>query len=563
MGCCMGFGNERMVLREMDLIARVWWRGEVSMVVNGLDQMVREWQHEAHPSLVDQNDPTCVESSDTNRIMLLNNHNTQYHHVQNSVQGENLLGASPHNPPSNKMPPTVPSPTPPSQIIKQLAKEFIMEQYLPTLTIHIMEPLFKSVDTDAEYLGDQAPPEYAIIQRFSHFLVDIGCVNHTEFKHKNLGHIYMKLMPLMVRYMQMRDNAELDDQQNQEPELPALVPAPPPMPSQDWRASKNKGQNDSALSSLFKERSSNTSSSTWSSGYSYRKELDSDDEESLDNALFYMGRAPLRRYKLMFDDMIYKWWGKYEFLEDSHDYIQSIFPIRERGMSSQQPLTKNEANLFRESPEMQERLIQSYEMMLDFYGLRLVDRQTGQVERAENWKDRFTNLNDYGHNYLRITRILKCLGICGLEHLKKPFLKHMFTEFLQEKQLPNIRQSLIRFWLPTLRREEDLIEVENLVHELTGKRISRRAFDKGCKEENWANTFYPIDPSEWDEGKTFYDRDENEPKYGDGILDSSYSYERSEWNRGGYSGRSVSSDQQEEYGSRSISFGGRYGGWYW
>jgi len=40
-----------------------------------------------------------------------------------------------------------------------------------------------------------------------------------------------------------------------------------------------------------------------------------------------------------------------------------------------------------------ERLLTSYEMMLGFYGIELVDRQTGEVRRADNWQQRFDNLN--------------------------------------------------------------------------------------------------------------------------------------------------------------------------
>jgi len=34
-------------------------------------------------------------------------------------------------------------------------------------------------------------------------------------------------------------------------------------------------------------------------------------------------------------------------LEDRHNYIQFLFPIRESGMSSAQALTKNEAEIFK------------------------------------------------------------------------------------------------------------------------------------------------------------------------------------------------------------------------
>lgn len=39
--------------------------------------------------------------------------------------------------------------------------------------------------------------------------------------------------------------------------------------------------------------------------------------------------------------------------------------------------------------------MESYELMLGFYGIRLVNKETGEVKRAENWKERFGNLERY------------------------------------------------------------------------------------------------------------------------------------------------------------------------
>lgn len=47
---------------------------------------------------------------------------------------------------------------------------------------------------------------------------------------------------------------------------------------------------------------------------------------------------------------------------------------------------------FRESEEAKSRLLDSYELMLGFYGLQLLNRDTGEVKRAENWRERFANL---------------------------------------------------------------------------------------------------------------------------------------------------------------------------
>lgn len=40
-----------------------------------------------------------------------------------------------------------------------------------------------------------------------------------------------------------------------------------------------------------------------------------------------------------------------------------------------------------------QRFIKAYELMLGFYGIILANRETGEVERAENWEERFHNLD--------------------------------------------------------------------------------------------------------------------------------------------------------------------------
>lgn len=53
---------------------------------------------------------------------------------------------------------------------------------------------------------------------------------------------------------------------------------------------------------------------------------------------------------------------------------------------------------FKKSEEAKKRLVESYELMLGFYGIQLVNRETGEVKRAENWKERFGNLERYIKN---------------------------------------------------------------------------------------------------------------------------------------------------------------------
>ena len=51
-----------------------------------------------------------------------------------------------------------------------------------------------------------------------------------------------------------------------------------------------------------------------------------------------------------------------------------------------------------DDPDAFDRVLRSYEMMLDFYGMKLSDKTTGEIRRAANWKDRFQHLNGYHFN---------------------------------------------------------------------------------------------------------------------------------------------------------------------
>ena len=46
-------------------------------------------------------------------------------------------------------------------------------------------------------------------------------------------------------------------------------------------------------------------------------------------------------------------------------------------------------------PKAKERVLTSYRMMLDFYGMELADVRKGKLKRTSNWEDRYENLNWY------------------------------------------------------------------------------------------------------------------------------------------------------------------------
>lgn len=175
-----------------------------------------------------------------------------------------------------------------------------------------------------------------------------------------------------------------------------------------------------------------------------------------ENYRFYLNELPSRPDGLLIEEMLSQWWGKYDILETNHDYMPWLFPTRSKSTNPAcQQLQLHEAQSMKQDPAVQSRLLQSYKMMLDFFGLKLLDEANGAVEKAPHWEIRFLNLNRSLHNSMRITRILKSLGEVGLEHLKYPLVEFLLKQVLKEQTLFRLQDSLLTYWVQTLRSDND------------------------------------------------------------------------------------------------------------
>ncbi|KAJ8360119.1 hypothetical protein SKAU_G00166440 [Synaphobranchus kaupii] len=173
------------------------------------------------------------------------------------------------------------------------------------------------------------------------------------------------------------------------------------------------------------------------------------------NLRFYLNKIPLVPDGIYIEEILNKWRGDYEKLEHNHTYIQWLFPLREQGLNFYaQELTQVEIKVgfkeFQSSREAKRRFLLAYAVMLDFFGITLLDKN-GNVTKASNWQDRFQHLNESQHNYLRITRILKSLGELGFESFKPPLVRLLLEEALVEGTLPNMLHSALEYFVYTLR----------------------------------------------------------------------------------------------------------------
>jgi Opioid growth factor receptor (OGFr) conserved region len=135
-------------------------------------------------------------------------------------------------------------------------------------------------------------------------------------------------------------------------------------------------------------------------------------------------------------------------LEFHHDYIQWLFPLPEpSGANASAPLLSSEdIASFKSDAALRKALMQSFELMLQFYGLELTngDAQFGVVrdvtfvQRSNVW------LTGGNHNFLRISRILRSLSLLGCDEYALAFLKCL--EGIYTEEASTIGETTMGYW---------------------------------------------------------------------------------------------------------------------
>ncbi len=144
-------------------------------------------------------------------------------------------------------------------------------------------------------------------------------------------------------------------------------------------------------------------------------------------------------------------------LEYSHDYIQNLFPLPERSpINPSAPIIDEQTfTTFRSSPELQNQLRSSLRRMLQFYGFELTCNPRGtntaaedlayQVRPGPNFRSASRNwVTRFSHNHLRITRIIRCCRVLGLETEASAFFDALLR--IVEEKRGVISQKTVMFW---------------------------------------------------------------------------------------------------------------------
>ena len=115
-------------------------------------------------------------------------------------------------------------------------------------------------------------------------------------------------------------------------------------------------------------------------------------------------------------------------IEQTHDFIQCMFPLTEKSMSvpGVPTLSAEDIEAIRTSEVARANLEKSAQWYLGF------------LQRNEHW------IKAYDHNHLRITRVIKSLRLLVSQEIAEAFLNSVFD--ITGDRVIVIRQDAIGFW---------------------------------------------------------------------------------------------------------------------
>jgi Opioid growth factor receptor (OGFr) conserved region len=163
---------------------------------------------------------------------------------------------------------------------------------------------------------------------------------------------------------------------------------------------------------------------------------------------FYLGQQPNSQGRTIED--IWSW--NYYKLESVHNYIQWLFPLKEKSRFNTSAPTLDDRTIqaFRTNEDLKNRLVTSLKVMLAFYGLECREGENGKIgevvivksgeylSRNREW------IEICNHNYLRLTRILTSLTILGLENYALALFKCLDEIYNENKETIGLKT--YTFW---------------------------------------------------------------------------------------------------------------------
>lgn len=140
------------------------------------------------------------------------------------------------------------------------------------------------------------------------------------------------------------------------------------------------------------------------------------------------------------------------WLEQTHDYIQWLFPLYVGSkFNPNAPLLTDEVRAafqdeaFPGNAELRKNFGKAIQRMFVFYGYFNGPLSPDEVEPTGEWRNKADNwLSDGNHNYMRITRMLRCMTLLGRHKLAVSFRDALVDAASVHPK--EISQRTIGFW---------------------------------------------------------------------------------------------------------------------
>ncbi|NJD57433.1 MAG: hypothetical protein FIA94_13665 [Nitrospirae bacterium] len=170
---------------------------------------------------------------------------------------------------------------------------------------------------------------------------------------------------------------------------------------------------------------------------------------------FYQGKGSDAAGRMI--EEIWAW--DHHKLEWTHDYIQWLFPLKEKSRFNPDAPVLNAGSIYHFRQYLQQQVLRSFKLMLSCYGLRPVEKSGASVQivKGNNFKDRSLFwISEGNHNYLRISRILQSLVLVGLAEHARAFFDCLRKIYQEEKE--EIGEETLSYWKAATIRKPNKIK---------------------------------------------------------------------------------------------------------
>jgi len=139
--------------------------------------------------------------------------------------------------------------------------------------------------------------------------------------------------------------------------------------------------------------------------------------ENSPNLFFYQNKLEAKPTNIFLKEFLESWSGEFDKFEASQgSTTQWLYPnfFRSRVNPHSKELAKHEAEFFRNDISVAENLVEAYKFVLDFFGMKMIDDQTGDLARTGKWALRYPHtFLIQTSNFLLMRRVLAFLNNTG------------------------------------------------------------------------------------------------------------------------------------------------------